>query len=373
MCSAVCVCFCACIDLGLSECLLIGLCVSIVWEPTVQNQPLLCVVGGVVWKLDCWWIDRSCPGLKPHSLWRFSSPRYVTMTGQSVGCRWECRVFSIINSCCIGLPRSRQVLSVCVSACAHLCLRVFIWRCLRGGIEEWSMTIWQLLHVISAWVCAHTSNIVAVYCLREVFGCHASVPRVQCLWLWLSLISVLNKWETLDIFHFSSDKPNSHSCSKQVCFSCWCGLWGCSWEMTCHRHYHDSISSFPPDSDIQVYNTFRHGMSWHARVSISHFHTELSKLNKSKSWKVRSKRGGNLFPSTPPDSVYTRLHSDMFQHVGTNLHYLFHNTLLRPQATAQRRLELFLGKYAQVHSPVANRWYFLLWQVERVIKYDPNS
>lgn len=235
------------------------------------------------------------------------------------------------------------------------------------------MTIWQLLHVISAWVCAHTSNIVAVYCLREVFGCHASVPRVQCLWLWLSLISVLNKWETLDIFHFSSDKPNSHSCSKQVCFSCWGGLWGCSWEMTCHRHYHDSISSFPPDSDIQVYNTFRHGMSWHARVSISHFHTELSKLNKSKSWKVRSKRGGNLFPSTLPDSVYTRLHSDMFQRVGTNLHYLFHNTLLRPQATAQRRLELFLGKYAQVHSPVANRWYFLLWQVERVIKYDRNS
>lgn len=45
----------------------------------------------------------------------------------------------------------------------------------------------------------------------------------------------------------------------------------------------------------------------------------------------------------------------MFQRVGTNLHYLFHNTLLRPRATAQRRLELFLGKYAQVHSPVANR------------------
>lgn len=58
------------------------------------------------------------------SLWGFSSPRHVTMTGQSVGCWWECRVFSIINSCCIGLPRSRQVLSVCV------CLPVLTYVCM---------------------------------------------------------------------------------------------------------------------------------------------------------------------------------------------------------------------------------------------------
>lgn len=137
---------------------------------------------------------------------------------------------------------------------------------------------------------------------------------------------------------------------------------GCSWEMACYRCNRDSINNPLPDSDINMCDAFGHSMIQLARVCASPFHTQLCKFQQIRTLKSEEQVGRcfqaqrlmlftHCYTMTCPNRWYRSL--------------LFHNALSEPAATAQRPLAPCLGKYAQVHSSVANRWYLLHCQVER--------
>jgi len=155
MCRTVCMSLCACIDLGLCECLLTCLCVCVCVCVCVYCLGTNCAQStGSVFGWSCLKAglqmnrllsSRSGPSEPFGESAALGASQWQ---GRPVGCQRECRVFFIITSCCVGLPRGTALLCVYV----HLGLHQRMLETVSKHLW-WLMTIWQLRNVISVSVC----------------------------------------------------------------------------------------------------------------------------------------------------------------------------------------------------------------------------
>lgn len=123
-----------------------------------------------------------------------------------VGCRWECRVFSITTSCWVGLPHSRTL----CSAFTYVC--VFVSEDAEDGVKASAVINENKTAALCNFcVCAWSTLLLFTIC-KSVFKPYicswGTVPQV------LTFFDLhWNKW---DSWGSNSDNPNFYYCSKHA-------------------------------------------------------------------------------------------------------------------------------------------------------------
>lgn len=195
------------------------------------------------------------------------------------------------------------------------------------------MTIWQLSCVLCVWVWENEAD---CWCLLSVFWCCASVPRARlprAHFLWSPSEQMESTWrlrhqQWQTKLHFLPQSARRGFNTGNMS--------GCSWEMACYRCNRDSINNPLPDTDINMCDTFGHSMIQLARVCASPFYTQLCKFQQIRNLEKWG-TSGETFPSAAPDAVYTLLHHDVSQQVGTDL-----CSFIMPCQSLRRQLNVLL-------------------------------